>query len=278
MSVLYVPKGRAREYAPLAVNHYSGCSHRCAYCYVPTIPPYKFSKTAREDFHCSPHPRKNVIAQLRRDCKKTWGYGQRVLMSFTTDPYQPIDAEFRLTHQVIEVLHEYGYAAQILTKGGSRAIYDLDVFTKQDAFATTMTSLSDAQSQKWEPCAASPADRIYAIHAFHEAGIPTWVSLEPVIDPAAALRIIECLSPIVDLFKIGKINHHPLEHKINWRSFGLQAALLCESLGVAYYLKADLIDHLPDNYQPGANQVTVAQIERAQIAQLQPKLLMRSNV
>ena len=276
--MLYVPKGRAREYAPLAVNHYSGCSHHCAYCYVPTIPPYKFSKTAREDFHCAPHPRKDVIKQLRRDCKKVWGYDRRVLLSFTTDPYQPIDAEFRLTRQVIETLHEYGYAAQVLTKGGSRAIYDLDVFTKQDAFATTMTSLSDTQQQKWEPGAASVADRIYAIHAFHEAGIPTWVSLEPVIDPDQSIKIIECLSPFVDLFKIGTLNHHPHAKTINWQQFGVSAAKACERAGVAYYLKDDLMAAMPPSYVRGPNQITVAEIERVPVRHLQPRLDMRSSV
>ena len=277
MAMLYTPKGRAREYAPLAVNHYAGCSHRCAYCYVPTIPPYKFSKTPRADFHRSPHPRKNVIDQLRRDCRKIHGQGQKVLLSFTTDPYQPIDTEYHLTRQVIELLHQYNYAVQVLTKGGSRAIHDLDVFNQRDAFATTITFMDESDAQRWEPGAASIADRIYAIHAFHEAGIPTWVSLEPVIEPEQSLAAIQSLAPFVDLFKIGTLNHHPRAKTINWPQFAQSAMDLCESLGAPYYLKKDLAAYLPNGILPGPHSVSVRQIERVS-RQSQPMLFMRSSV
>ena len=265
--MLYVPKGRAREYAPLAVNHYKGCSHRCSYCYVPTIPPYKFSKTARADFHANPHPRKNVIRQLERDCRKRPGRGERVLLSFTTDPYQPLDTEFRLTRQVIQTLHLHGYAVQVLTKGGSRALGDLDIFTPQDAFATTVTCLDNQASRVWEPGAALPADRIDTLIAFHNAGIPTWISLEPVLDPDIALEIIRQTQEYVDLFKIGKLNYHPLAASIDWRTFGLAAADLCESFNVQYYLKKDLVTYFPAGWASGPCQTTVAELEQHSVVQ-----------
>jgi DNA repair photolyase len=266
MAILYTPKGRAREYSALAVNHYSGCSHGCRYCYVPTIPPWKFKPTARHDFHAHVHPRKNVIRQLERDCRKNPGHGERVLLSFTTDPYQPLDAEVRLTRQVIQTLHSHGYNVQALTKGGSRALGDLDIFTPQDAFATTMTLLSDEHSRQWEPLAALPEERIQTIRAFHAAGIPTWVSLEPVLNPESALEVIRRTHEFVDLFKIGKLNHHSLAAQIDWRAFGLQAVALCESFNVPYYLKDDLVAFFPTDFQPGPGQVTVSQIEQTEPA------------
>lgn len=222
MSIIYEPKGRAREYAPLAANLYNGCSHGCRYCYVPTIPPWKFSKTARADFHANPRPRPGIIAQLRRECQKTPGNGKRVLLSFTTDPYQHIDQDHHLTRQAIEILHAAGYAVEVLTKGGYRALADRDVFGTQDAFASTLTFLDAERSVQWEPGAAVPEERIYTIAAFHQSGIPTWVSLEPVIDPESALEIIRETHDFVDLYKVGKINHHPLSDSINWRLFGIR--------------------------------------------------------
>ncbi len=265
MSVLYTPKGRAREYSPLAVNHYSGCTHACAYCYVPTIPPYKFKKNARDTFHSCPKPRTKLIQQLERDCRNNPGNGERVLLSFTTDPYQPLDSKYRLTRQVIQTLHAHGYAVQILTKGGSRALYDLDVFTVRDAFAVTMTLLSDEHSLKWESGAALPSDRIYALHAFHEAGIPTWVSLEPVLNPESALEIIRQTHSFVDLFKIGKLNHHPLEKRIDWCDFGVRAVEMCESYGQPYYIKDDLEALLPLSHKRLPNSITVQDIERVKV-------------
>jgi len=263
MSVLYTPKGRAREYAPLAVNHYVGCTHGCQYCYVPTIPPYKFAEGGRSRFHEDGLPRKGILASLENDCRRAPGNGERVLLSFTTDPYQPDDAEYRVTRDVIAILHAYGYNVQVLTKGGTRALVDLDLFGPGDAYAATMTFLDDESSARWEPNAAMPQDRMAALQAFHEAGVQTWVSLEPVLDPAAALGIIEETHQYVDLYKIGRLNHHPLGDRIDWSSFGQNAVALCERLGKAYYVKHDLkAAMLPGSLGP--RHVTVKQIESAE--------------
>ena len=271
MTIIYEPKGRAREYAPLAINHYTGCTHGCKYCYVPTIPPYKFEAEARATFHADGKPRPRVIEQLKAEVKKNRGYGQRVLLSFTTDPYQQANDVYGLTRQVIAVLHGGGYNVQVLTKGGLRSLCDLDLFTPADAYAATMTLLSDKSSLEWEPNAALPSERIYALHAFHAVGVPTWVSLEPVLNPDSALQIIRETHTFVDLFKIGKLNHHPLEARINWREFGIAAMELCESFKVQYYIKDDLRAAFSD-VALGEHHVTAQRIERTAPAVAQGSL------
>ena len=179
-------------------------------------------------------------------------------MCFTCDPYQVLDTRLRLTREAIRILHAAGHAVHILTKGGTRALRDLDLLAGNrslppaanpasdfgrgsdgNAFATTLTVLGDAW-QSWEPGAAPPEDRLAAIQAYHAAGVATWVSLEPVLDPEAALDIIRETYPYVDLFKVGRLNYHPMARSINWRSFGLAAIALLESLGKRYYIKRDL--------------------------------------
>lgn len=66
MSVIYEPRGRAREYAPLACNVYSGCDHGCKYCYAPAV-----IRKSRQDFLIS-KTRNRFFAQLERDAKKLW--------------------------------------------------------------------------------------------------------------------------------------------------------------------------------------------------------------
>lgn len=262
MTIIYEPKGRAREYAPLAVNHYIGCTHGCQYCYVPTLPQYKFQADPRAVFHSSPTARKDVVAQLCREVTKNPGDGtRRVLLSFTTDPYQQVDAELRVTRQVIQVLHEGGYFVQVLTKGGLRSLADLDLFTSRDACAATLTLVSDSASREWEPQAALPSERLYALSAFHLRGIPTWASLEPVLNPEAALELIRQTHTFVDLYKVGKLNHHPLEKRIDWQRFAVDAVELLESVGAAYYVKDDLRAYLPAGFERGAHERTAREIE-----------------
>ena len=54
--IIYEPKGRAREYSPLAANLYRGCGHGCIYCYAPAV-----TFTAREVFRSHPCPRQDVL-------------------------------------------------------------------------------------------------------------------------------------------------------------------------------------------------------------------------
>jgi len=138
-----------------------------------------------------------------------------------------------------------------LTKGGSRALRDLDLFTDQDAFATTLTFLDDDRSAEWEPHAALPGDRISTIKRFHDAGVPTWVSLEPVIDPASSLEIVRRTHRFVDLYKVGRLNYRPEAQSVDWVRFAHDAVELLESLGQDYYVKRDLARYLQGENDAG---------------------------
>lgn len=236
--VIYQPSGRAREYAPWAANLYSGCAHGCQYCYAPMV-----LRRAREEFRAEGVPRANVLEQLARDAKKV-PVGIKVLLSFTTDPYQPCEEEYGLTRSAIEILQAHGLGVEILTKGGRRAARDFDLLGEGDAFGSTLTFLSPEKSVTWEPKAALPEDRLAAIEEAHGRGIPVWVSLEPVIEPAETLAIVRATHKMVDLYKVGPLNHHPLSETVNWRDFGLEIISLFRELGCKYYLKEDLRRHL----------------------------------
>jgi DNA repair photolyase len=145
------------------------------------------------------------------------------------------------------MLHSAGYAIQVLTKGGRRALRDMDLFTAQDAFATTLTLLSDEHSRKWEPRAALPQERIETLQRFHEAGIPTWVSLEPVLNPVSALEIIRRTYEFVDMFKVGKLNNHPLASRIDWATFAQEAVQLLKETHSQFYIKLDLAAYLDES-------------------------------
>jgi DNA repair photolyase len=71
-----------------------------------------------------------------------------------------------------------------------------DCFAPIATFASTLTSLDEGFSQKWERDAALPGDRIAALKRFHEASIFTWISLEPTLDGESSRRPRRRLAPL----------------------------------------------------------------------------------
>jgi DNA repair photolyase len=242
---IYAPKGQAGEYAPLACNPYRGCGHGCAYCYVPLV-----TKQDRKEFDAGAVPRNRFCDNLRRDAEKyrKLGIREQVMLSFTTDPYHPGDTT--LTRESLQILAAFGLGFCTLTKGATRALRDIDIFRPdRDAFATTMTSLDDVVSKKWERNAALPADRIVALKAFHSAGIFTWVSLEPTLDADASISIVKATHSFVDLYKVGKANYlKGYGDKIDWRDYTLRMLDVLHRVRAAHYIKKDLQGFLPEMY------------------------------
>lgn len=122
-SLIYAPRGQAGEYAPLASNPYRGCGHRCAYCYVPGV-----VRITRAEFDEGAEPREGFLESLRKEARKyqAAGIDEQVMLSFTTDPYHPGDNS--LTREVLLALQNHGLGICTLTKGGTRALRDLDIF------------------------------------------------------------------------------------------------------------------------------------------------------
>jgi DNA repair photolyase len=251
-SIIYAPAGQAGEYAPLACNPYRGCGHGCSYCYVPAA-----IHIPRVDFDSGANPRQGFLDKLEKEawkyCKA--GIKEQIFLSFTTDVFNPFDVS--LTRPTIETIQKYGMGICTLTKGGHRALPFLDLFRPdRDCFASTLTSLNNEVSLEWEPKAALPKERLDTLRQFHEAGIFTWVSLEPVIDTETAKEIIRETAGFVDLYKVGRINYNRLTRLTNWEKFTHEVTGLLSELGKAHYVKHDLQPYLPEGYY---NPLRVAQ-------------------
>jgi DNA repair photolyase len=243
-SIIYAPSGQAGEYSQLSTNPYRGCGHKCAYCYVPNV-----IRMKREDFDAGAVPRPDFLKNLEKDARKYQALGRReqVMLSFTTDPFNPTDMS--LTRPTIEILKKYGLAFCTLTKGGSRALPYMDLFRPdRDAFASTLTSLDDKFSLKWERGAQLPGDRIKTLRAFHDAGIFTWVSLEPTLDVEASLQIVQETHEFVDLYKVGRVNYIGLTTTTDWETYTHRMIDLLQKVGAKHYIKKDLQGYLPEGY------------------------------
>ena len=243
-NIIYAPSGQAGEYAKLATNPYRGCGHACAYCYVPNV-----LRMSRPEFDAGAAPRPDFLEKLLADARKyhQCGIREQVMLSFTTDPYHPGDNS--MTRPVLEILQAHGMGICTLTKGGSRALRDIGIFRPdRDAFASTLTTLDDAFSRKWERGAQLPGDRISTLQAFHDRGVFTWVSLEPTLDTESSLAIIKHTHDFVDLYKIGRANYLPQTKTTDWKDYTLRILDLVDRLNVRHYIKEDLQSFLPSGY------------------------------
>ncbi len=236
--VIYKPRGRAREYSPLALNLYRGCSHGCTYCYAPGC-----MHTTSCAWHSTVTPREGLLKKLEADAREMEGDPRRVLLCFLSDPYQPADDVHQLTRQALEILGRHRMKAQILTKGGTRACRDFDLMRQHDVhLGVSLSFVTDEARAKWEPEAASVEDRVELLRRAHRAGIYTWVSVEPVILPDEALAVIRRFRRYVRFWKVGKLNHmRDIERGIDWPAFRGAAVKALDRAGADYYIKKDLL-------------------------------------
>lgn len=248
--VIYRPAGNAGEYAPLATNPWFGCGHKCAYCYVPNA-----LHQDRKVFNQGAVYREKFTGRLIRDVERhrlagiPGGAAEQIFITFASDPFHPGPSN-EITRGVIEIIQDGGLAFCTLSKGGERALPFLPMYRPdRDAYAATLTTLDDAFSRKWESDAALPRDRIATLARFHEAGIFTWVSLEPTLDVQASLDIVAETRSFTNLYKIGKANYlKEITRVTDWRDYTLRMIDLCQMLGVPHYIKRDLQEFLPPGY------------------------------
>lgn len=226
MKPLYVPKGKAKEYGDFAVNIYTGCPHRCYYCFAPGV-----LRRDREKFHSCVEPRPGIVEALRKQIEKEGVRDKLIHLCFTCDPY-PTGYDSSTTREIIKVIKESGNHVQILTKGDGKR--DFDLLDENDWYGVTL----DGSEHHFYWIVNLADDLIKA----KKQGIKTWISFEPVLNARKVLMNIEAVSRYVDKVKIGKLNYYPSE--INWKKFGEAAEELCQRLGLDYYIKESLREEM----------------------------------
>ena len=167
-----------------SINSYSGCEHGCVYCYArPTHAFHDLSPGL--DFETKLFAKPQAAELLRKTLAKPGYKPAPIAMGTNTDPYQPIEARYRITRAVLEVCLAARHPVTITTKS-DRVLRDLDLLTELVALnlvavAISVTSLDPKLSALLEPRAAAPAKRLAALGKLVAAGVPAHVSVAPVI-------------------------------------------------------------------------------------------------
>lgn len=219
---IYEPTGKAKEYGDYALNIYTGCPHRCFYCFAPNV-----LHKDKETFHCAVAPRPNIVAEVKKQLEKERITGKLIHLCFTCDHY-PTGYDSTPTREIIKILKERGNHVQILTKGdGSR---DFDLLDSGDWYGVTLDGGENGETA---------VNRLETLRTAKTNGINTWISFEPVLNDRRVISYIGLAkSFFVDRVKIGKLNYHKSD--IDWKAFGTEAEALCKKIGIEYYIKESL--------------------------------------
>jgi DNA repair photolyase len=202
---------------PWVINPYTGCQHGCSYCYA------RFMKRVtghREPWGGFVDVKINAPDLLRVEIqKKKRG---RVWVSGVCDPYQPLEAQYRLTRQCLEILVQHEWPVIIQTRS-PLVLRDMDIIrdARDIEVGLSVTTADDSIRKLFEPDAPPIPDRIQALEELHHAGIRTYAMIAPVLPGAEGLAGL--LKGKIDYVLIDRMNYHYADQV--YRNYGLEDKL-----------------------------------------------------
>lgn len=167
-----------------SLNPYRGCEHGCSYCFARPFHEY-LGFSAGLDFETKIMVKENAPELLRHELSSRRWKPQELGMSGVTDCYQPVERRLQLTRRCLAVLAEFRNPVSIVTKN-HLVTRDLDLLRELAAHQAVRVNISinslDSQfARQLEPRASSPKQRLAAVEALVNAGIPVGVLVAPVI-------------------------------------------------------------------------------------------------
>ncbi|MCK0138902.1 PA0069 family radical SAM protein [Aliiroseovarius sp. F47248L] len=167
-----------------SINPYRGCEHGCIYCFARPTHAY-LGYSAGLDFETRLIARPNAPRRLEKELSRARYAVAPIAIGTNTDPYQPIEAQYRVMRGVLEVLARFRHPVTIVTKG-TLIERDLDLLSEMAQAGLThvgvsVTTMDAALSRKMEPRVPSPKRRLQMIERLSETGIPVRVMVAPVV-------------------------------------------------------------------------------------------------
>ena len=218
-----------------SINPYRGCEHGCIYCFARPTHSY-MGLSAGLDFEAKLFAKPDAPRLLERELSKPGYKVKPIAIGTNTDPYQPIEREWRIMRQILEVLDKANHPVVIVTKS-ALILRDIDILKSMAErglvkVGISVTTLDRKLARTMEPRASTPAKRLDAIKTLSEAGIPVAVMMAPVI-PA--------------------LNDHEIERILDsGKAAGATEAsyvLLRLPLEVSPLFRDWLLQHYPDRYR-----------------------------
>ena len=218
-----------------SINPYRGCEHGCVYCFARPSHAY-MGLSPGLDFEFRLFAKPDAPELLEAELSKPGYEVKSIAIGTNTDPYQPIEKEWRIMRRILEVLEAANHPVGIVTKS-ALVLRDIDILQRMAAkglakVALSVTTLDRKLARTMEPRTTTPAKRLEAVKALSDAGIPTMVMTAPIIPGLTDSEIERLLEGA---------------HAAGAREAGY--VLLRLPLEVSPIFKDWLLRHYPDRYR-----------------------------
>jgi DNA repair photolyase len=142
-----------------------------------------------------------------------------VWVSGVCDPYQPLEAKYKLSRRCLEILVKKDWPVVIQTRS-PLVLRDMDIFKKSNKIEVglSITTSNDEIRKAFEPSAPSIMERLRTVESLHQNGINTYVMIAPILPEAE--NLIRTLAGKVDYIIIDRMNYRHADricNKHRWR-------------------------------------------------------------
>ncbi len=190
----------------LSMNPYQGCEHGCAYCYARPTHEY-WGYSAGLDFERVILVKRNAPEVLRRTLMDRKWRCAPIMFSGNTDCYQPVERKEGITRKMLEVCLEFRQPVAMISKN-ALVLRDIDLIAGMAAMglasvAISLTTLNEELRRKLEPRTSTGANRLGAIGALTQAGVPVMAMVAPIIPALNEHEIPVLLEAAADAGALG---------------------------------------------------------------------------
>ncbi|MEM2947152.1 MAG: radical SAM protein [Candidatus Bathyarchaeia archaeon] len=210
----------------LTFNPYTGCDHKCLYCYASSYIP-RF-------YDC--RPKKDLLRRLEQEAAKL--KGELISIANSSDPYPTVEAERGLTRRCLEILTRHKCRIQIITKSNI-VLRDIDLLKRVPSMVAVTITTDDMETAKiLEPNAPLPSVRLKTVERLVACGIPVAARIDPIIP-----YVNENPETLVGaLAEIGVRHVTVSTYKVkadNWQRLSLAMPKTAEKLKPLYFEKGE---------------------------------------
>jgi DNA repair photolyase len=203
---------------PWSLNPYMGCSHDCAYCYVPDV-----AHVERRKWGTYVIVKRNLPTILAHELRHK--EPRPVFLSSATDPYQPAEGTHLITRRCLEQLSRADWPLRVLTRN-PLVRRDIDLFKKFSDIEVGMSvpTLDETARRLVEPGAPPIEGRLKALRALHDAGLTTFAMMAPAFPLTGGIKPADVAAAFAEA-RVGSVT------ALAWRYLDTVVPILRERIG-----------------------------------------------